>query len=1205
MASLQQIISWFQTGLFPTADQFRQTWLSYWHKSEKIPQSQIFGLQETIEAATRGLIYQNPVTNVADLYTTYPNAKVGWAAMVTSEGYIYSYNGTDWANTGLKEFPEDVATKEDLNQLADGLSVLKIDHTHLTPSTGVPAYDDNYPYKISEFVSLLVNDSFNISLILPRTDLAYMAIYDKNKLSIKTFIYESGMETTNIVVKAKDLLATYPNAVYIRFCSNNTTAIVNSYIDESYGLNMKFGNMDLQLSTYPFIFNIKPDYYKKYWSAGGVLSDHQNYICKEIDVVSFAGKRLRLRQGYGSSQQTYTQYSFIKKGDGSYITLNSCVKGFDSVSKILDVVLPTDAVALEISIDTITLDLQPFVCYDSVYNYLQETPLVKVADNSLEIANITYPILKKENGYLLWTTGLKPNTTDTSWTGNAGYIGVKEGTIITYSSLIAPNNVAIIAAYDLNKNYLQANSIQGTSTAQSGIYTVPSVVAFVRMVSSASSQPNIVFTPNQAVTIEGSESLFVLNNIVASNVDRINAIEQNLKDDVYPALYSDIYQRTTETLQRTTVNYGYQNANGVISGLGIDKNWFNTDFLKVKLDTDIIVTRLGGQGTAVMTVGFFDENHICLKDISITEVINDTRTITVNDERVKYVRFSGTYGNYANGIAIVDMYYYIGTKSAIEISKENTAAIEQNTADIAELRDEIEGLMPVGYKYDINHYVHYGQSLSQGDWETKIVSYAQKYNSLMFTGTMRVWEYRDQANRYNALIPAIEDVFRYRYEVDTLNITSGATANGNLVITLAGTDFPVAVLSTDNTPELVAAKIRSTAFAGWVKTGTGSTVIFTKQALGVCPTPVFNNGGTGVSGNIVVTVAGENQVGATVRGETPCVGTGEKFMKDIQESGFDFNQYQFHVLLSAPGMGGTSIETLANKNGIYYKRLLEDVTNGKRLANADGKTYACHAVSWIQGEANCSLGTSFDSYYTQMENLFNSLNTDIKAITGQTEDVHFYLYQTWCYDWYYQGFHYPYVPLAQLAISLNKKNVHMVSPIYQFPLISDYTHFTAEGSKWYGGYCGLVYKKVLIDGEDWKPIHLTDYWLQGNNIYLKFYAPAYPLVFDTVNVKDRGISKGFQIREPNDTEQNSFLDIINNVEIVRPDTIKITCSESPLGKKLTYAINGTATPSNRADMGSGNLRDSSTDTFSFPIIENGQDVEHKLYNWCPLFEQIL
>lgn len=106
MASLQQIISWFKEGLFPTEDQFRQTWLSYWHKSEKIPQSQVFGLKETIESATRGLIWHSPVQTVADLYTTYPNPQVGWAALVKSDRYVYSYNGTTWANTGLSEYPE-------------------------------------------------------------------------------------------------------------------------------------------------------------------------------------------------------------------------------------------------------------------------------------------------------------------------------------------------------------------------------------------------------------------------------------------------------------------------------------------------------------------------------------------------------------------------------------------------------------------------------------------------------------------------------------------------------------------------------------------------------------------------------------------------------------------------------------------------------------------------------------------------------------------------------------------------------------------------------------------------------------------------------------------------------------------------------------------------------------------------------------------
>jgi hypothetical protein len=41
MASLATIISWFKTGSYPTEDQFRETWLSFYHKSEKIPVSSI------------------------------------------------------------------------------------------------------------------------------------------------------------------------------------------------------------------------------------------------------------------------------------------------------------------------------------------------------------------------------------------------------------------------------------------------------------------------------------------------------------------------------------------------------------------------------------------------------------------------------------------------------------------------------------------------------------------------------------------------------------------------------------------------------------------------------------------------------------------------------------------------------------------------------------------------------------------------------------------------------------------------------------------------------------------------------------------------------------------------------------------------------------------------------------------------------------
>ena len=67
----------------------------------------------------------------------------------------------------------------------------------------------------------------------------------------------------------------------------------------------------------------------------------------------------------------------------------------------------------------------------------------------------------------------------------------------------------------------------------------------------------------------------------------------------------------------------------------------------------------------------------------------------------------------------------------------------------------------------------------------------------------------------------------------------------------------------------------------------------------------------------------------------------------INNDGFNINTYQFQILSSAPGMGGESIESLMNTSGEYYQRLIADVQNGKRLANAQGKTYSCTGISWI------------------------------------------------------------------------------------------------------------------------------------------------------------------------------------------------------------------------------------------------------------------
>lgn len=44
MATLNQIFSWFKTGLKPTETQFKETFSSFYHKSEKIPGTAVVGL---------------------------------------------------------------------------------------------------------------------------------------------------------------------------------------------------------------------------------------------------------------------------------------------------------------------------------------------------------------------------------------------------------------------------------------------------------------------------------------------------------------------------------------------------------------------------------------------------------------------------------------------------------------------------------------------------------------------------------------------------------------------------------------------------------------------------------------------------------------------------------------------------------------------------------------------------------------------------------------------------------------------------------------------------------------------------------------------------------------------------------------------------------------------------------------------------------
>ncbi|MCC9016492.1 MULTISPECIES: hypothetical protein [Flavobacterium] len=47
--NINTILSWFKTRSKPTQEEFRATWLSFWHKDEQIPTEKIEGLQGLLD----------------------------------------------------------------------------------------------------------------------------------------------------------------------------------------------------------------------------------------------------------------------------------------------------------------------------------------------------------------------------------------------------------------------------------------------------------------------------------------------------------------------------------------------------------------------------------------------------------------------------------------------------------------------------------------------------------------------------------------------------------------------------------------------------------------------------------------------------------------------------------------------------------------------------------------------------------------------------------------------------------------------------------------------------------------------------------------------------------------------------------------------------------------------------------------------------
>lgn len=144
MISLSDIKKIFVPKAFPTADQFWNTFSSFWHKSEKLPIEQILGLKEEIDKVTTK--FKGYHTNLVKLQTEYPQAdnKKDFFAWVGTPypGTVYKVytDGGAWTDTGEVPTQQEI----DLTEYAKQVDVAK--KADKTVIYNVSIANNNYAY---------------------------------------------------------------------------------------------------------------------------------------------------------------------------------------------------------------------------------------------------------------------------------------------------------------------------------------------------------------------------------------------------------------------------------------------------------------------------------------------------------------------------------------------------------------------------------------------------------------------------------------------------------------------------------------------------------------------------------------------------------------------------------------------------------------------------------------------------------------------------------------------------------------------------------------------------------------------------------------------------------------------------------------------------------------------------------------------------
>ena len=302
------------------------------------------------------------------------------------------------------------------------------------------------------------------------------------------------------------------------------------------------------------------------------------------------------------------------------------------------------------------------------------------------------------------------------------------------------------------------------------------------------------------------------------------------------------------------------------------------------------------------------------------------------------------------------------------------------------------------------------------------------------------------------------------------------------------------------------------------------------------------------------------------------------------------NDSQF--LGTATGVGNTPIASLG-KGTVGYTRTLFARDPAKSCSANINKTYSMGAFLWLQGEADVSsmfspfFPTQCKQYKAQLAQLWRDLNADFSDCNTIASAIPLISYQL---SFNSLSVNAEGVTQAQLDVSNEFDHIYCAGPTYNLTYSEDNIHLSGPSYYIYGHYFARALNEI-INGRDWKPLHIKSARRSGKGLLLKYHVPHGPLVIDPFKGVET-TDHGFAVYDTNGDKLT-----ISSVTAVTEDAIKILLSITPPGPvAIKYARDYSNGQCNGAGVATGDVRDSSDEIATYKISTTTYNVN--LYNYA-------